>query len=75
MKSNSLLYFVTSACVLFLLSSYTAGQSVQRTNQTPKWTRAVSFGGNGPDISSAVKVDTRGDQYVTGFFLDCQIRE
>jgi len=28
----------------------------------------MSFGGNGPDISSAVKVDTRGDQYVTGGF-------
>lgn len=68
MKSNSLLYFVASTFVLFLLSSYTTGQSSERTTHTPKWTRAVSFGGSGADSGSAVKVDTHGNQYVTGGF-------
>ncbi len=68
MKSNSLLYFVTSTFMLFLLSSYTVGQPFERTIHTPKWTRAVSFGGIGTDSGSAVKVDTRGNRYVTGGF-------
>jgi hypothetical protein len=68
MKSNSSLYLATSILMLFSLSSYTAGESFQKNNHTPKWTQAESFGGSGPDISSAVKVDTRGDRYVTGGF-------
>jgi hypothetical protein len=68
MKSNSLLYFVTSTFMLFLLSSYTSGESFQRTTHTPTWTRAVSFGGSGSDSGSVVKVDARGDRYVTGGF-------
>ena len=50
-------------CALFFL---TGGQVFAQT--TPTWTRAVSFGGSGPDISSAVKVDARGNQYVAGGF-------
>ncbi len=68
MKSNSLLYFVASTFVLSLFSSYTAGQSFHRADHTPKWTRAESFGGSGPDSGSAVKVDARGNRYVTGGF-------
>lgn len=68
MKSNSLLYFVASIFVLFSLSSYTAGQSVHRDIDTPRWTQAVSFGGSGADSGSAVKVDTHGNRYVTGGF-------
>jgi hypothetical protein len=68
MKVNSLLYFVASTFMLFSFSSYTAGESFQRNNHTPTWTRAVSFGGSGADIGSAVKVDTRGNRYVTGGF-------
>lgn len=68
MRSNSLLHFVASTLLLFLLSSFAAGEDFQKTNHAPTWTRAVSFGGSGPDISSAVKADTRGDQYVTGGF-------
>lgn len=68
MRSNSFLYFVASTLLLFLLSSFTAGEDFQKTNHAPTWTRAESFGGSGPDISSAVKSDTRGDQYVTGGF-------
>ena len=67
MRSNSFLYFVASTFMLFLLSSYAAGESFQK-NHTPTWTRAESFGGSGPDSGSAVKVDTRGDRYVTGGF-------
>ena len=68
MRSNSFLYFVASTFMLFLLSSYTAGESFQQTIHTPSWTRAVSFGGSGSDSGSAVKVDTRGNRYVTGGF-------
>jgi hypothetical protein len=68
MKANSLLYFVASTFTLFLFSSYTAGESFQKTNHTPKWTHAVSFGGSGADSGSAVKVDTHGNRYVTGGF-------
>jgi hypothetical protein len=68
MRSNSLLYFVASTSMLFLLSSYTAGESSQRNNHTPKWTRAESFGGSGTDSGSAVKTDAHGDRYVTGGF-------
>jgi len=68
MKSNSLQYFVASTFMLFLLSSFAAGESFQQTIHTPSWTRAVSFGGGGPDSGSAVKVDTRGNRYVTGGF-------
>src|SRR5579863_9904707 len=68
MRSNSLLYFVASTLVLSLLPSYAAAQSLQRTISTPKWTRAVSFGGSGPDSGSTVKADTGGNQYVTGSF-------
>lgn len=68
MKSHPLLYFVTSTLVLLLLSSYAVGESSERAIQAPKWTRAVNLGGDGPDISSAVQIDTRGDQYVTGGF-------
>ncbi|HLJ26644.1 MAG TPA: SBBP repeat-containing protein [Candidatus Angelobacter sp.] len=68
MKPKSLLYFVSSTFVLFLLSSYIAGQAVQRTIHTPAWTRAASFGGSGTDSGAAVKVDTRGNRYVTGGF-------
>jgi hypothetical protein len=68
MKASSLLYFATSTVVLFSLSSYTAGESSHRTIHTPTWTRAESFGGSGPDSGSAVKVDTRGNRYVTGGF-------
>jgi len=67
MRSNSLLHFVASTFLLFLLSSFTAGEDFQKTH-TPTWTRAESFGGSGPDVSSTVKVDTRGDRYVTGGF-------
>jgi hypothetical protein len=68
MKSNSLLYFVASTFMLFLLSSYTAGESFQRAIHTPTWALALSFGGSGPDNGSTVKADTRGNQYVTGGF-------
>jgi hypothetical protein len=68
MKANSLLYFVASTFTLFLFSSYTAGESFQKTNHTPKWTHAVSFGGSGADSGSAVKVDTHRNRYVTGGF-------
>ena len=68
MKSNSLPYFVASTFMLFLFSSYTAGESFQRATHTPKWTQALSFGGSGADSGSAVKVDTRGNRYVTGGF-------
>jgi hypothetical protein len=50
-------------CALVFL---TAGQLFAQ--RTPRWTRAVSFGGDGPDIGNAVKVDTRGNRYVTGGF-------
>jgi len=68
MKSNSLPYFVASTFMLFLLSSYSAGESFQRPIHTPTWTRAESFGGSGTESPSTVKVDTRGNQYVTGGF-------
>jgi hypothetical protein len=69
MRSNSLLHFVASTFLLFLLSSFAAaGESFQKTINIPKWTRAESFGGSGPDSGSAVKVDTRGNRYVTGGF-------
>jgi hypothetical protein len=68
MRSNSLLHFVASILVLFSLSSFAAGESFQKTNHTPKWTRAMSFGGSGADSGSAVKADTRGNRYVTGGF-------
>jgi hypothetical protein len=68
MRSKSLLYFVTSTFALFLFSSYSAGQSFQRTSNTPTWTRAASFGGSGLDRGSTVKTDTHGNRYVTGGF-------
>jgi len=68
MKSNSVLYFFTSIFMLFLLSSYSSGESFQKNNHTPKWTHAESFGSSGPDSGSAVKVDARGNRYVTGGF-------
>lgn len=68
MKPNALLYFVTSTFMLFSLSSYAAGESFQSDTHTPKWTQALSFGGSGADSGSAVKVDTRGNRYVTGGF-------
>jgi beta-propeller repeat-containing protein len=68
MRPSTLLYFVASTFVLFSFSSYAAGESLQRTIHTPTWTRAESFGGSGPDSGSAVKVDARGNRYVTGGF-------
>jgi len=50
----------------FVLFFLTSGQVLAQA--APTWSRAVSFGGGGPDDGYAVKVDTDGNRYVTGDF-------
>ncbi|HUA14264.1 MAG TPA: SBBP repeat-containing protein [Verrucomicrobiae bacterium] len=59
-------FLPTSCLSLALLAILSAGSSAAA--QAPPWGQALSFGGNGDDTASVIKVDRKSNKYVAGYF-------